>query len=80
MHFIFRKSDRVHLYTAHDGAGLLAAEWATCLRAEGGVEGDYIAVENAGPVPNGMVVTLTDGNDVAFVASPERVAKTDCVD
>lgn len=76
MHFIFRKSDRVHLYTAQDTPGSLAAEWADCLRNEGGAEGDYIAVEKDGPVPHGMVVTLTDANAVEFVANPERVAKT----
>ena len=76
MHFIFRKSDRVNLYTAQDRPDSLANEWAICLRNEGGVEGDYIAVENAGPVPNGMVATLTDANAVEFVANPERVAKT----
>ena len=75
MHFIFRKSDRLHLYTSQDRPDSLANEWATCLRNEGGAEEDYIAVEKAGPVPNGMIVTLTEDNQVEFVANPELVAR-----
>jgi len=74
MYFIFRKSDKVILYTP-ETAEQLASEKAACLRNEGGVDEDYLVVEASGPIPFGMVPTLSDGNAVTFVLTPTIVAR-----
>jgi len=71
---IFRKSDKEILYMT-DRAEQLVNEKETCLRNEGGTENDYIIVESDGPIPNGMVPSLTPDNQVEFIPNPKIVAK-----
>ena len=74
MHYIFRKLDKVILYTPGT-ARQFENEWEACLRNEGGVAEDYVVVEAEGPPPPGMVPSLTPDNQVEFIPNPKIVAK-----
>jgi hypothetical protein len=73
MHFIFRKSDGVILYTPAT-ARQFENEWAACLANEGGTADDYEVVEADGPIPRGTLPTLVEGV-VTFPRHPEMVAR-----
>jgi len=78
---IFRKSDRVHLYTVQDRAGSYDTEFAACLRNEGGAADDYIIADlDSGYIPQDMAAVLADDlRTITFKKTPERVASDKAV-
>lgn len=75
MHHIFRRIDRVWLYTAAT-LEQFDNELSACLRNEGGTLSDYAVVKDSPDrIPPGMVPELQPGDTVGYVLSPVMVAR-----
>ena len=79
MNFIFNKASKEILYITATPRQA-ESEKAACLANDGGVEADYLFIEDSlvasgGVIPQGMVPTLDNRNKVVLVKHPTVAAQ-----